>query len=255
MKVQKGKITERLARFTAETEYAKLPVEAVAAAKRAMLDYAGVTLAGSKEPAGRIMANLVRQMGCTPRAVVVGSGFRTSSSNAALANGTMVHALDYDDVGTNTGGYPISMHLTSVLLSAILSLGEERRALGQDVITAYVLSYEIASQLANAMGQDYGDDLGWHPSSPLGTVGASGASAKILNLDISQTVMAIGIAASQAAGLRQNFGTMTKAFHIGNAARSGVLSALMAKDGLTAASDSLGRTVWFLPRLLRWQRL
>ncbi len=239
MKVQKGKITERLARFIAETEYAKLPVEAVAAAKRAMLDYVGVTLAGSKEPAGRIMANLVRQMGCTPRAVVVGSGFRTSSSNAALANGTMVHALDYDDVGTNTGGYPISMHLTSVLLSAILSLGEERRALGQDVITAYVLSYEIASQLANAMGQDYGDDLGWHPSSPLGTVGASVASAKLLNLDISQTVMAIGIAASQAAGLRQNFGTMTKAFHIGNAARSGVLSALMAKDGLTAASDSL----------------
>ena len=233
------RITEQLARFVVETDYAKLPVETIAVAKRAMLDYVGVTIAGSLEPAGKLIANLVKQMGCTPQAAIMGAGFRTSSCNAALANGTMAHALDYDDIGTNTGGYLITVHLTSVLLSAILSLGEELRASGQSIITAYVLGYEVASQLANAMGPDYGDDLGWHTTSSLGTIGASVASAKLLNLDISQTVTAIGIATSQAAGLRQNFGTMTKPLHIGNAARSGILSALMAKDGFTAASDSL----------------
>jgi 2-methylcitrate dehydratase PrpD len=233
------RITEQFAEFIVTTSYAKLPSEAVAAAKRAVLDHVGVTIAGSLEPAGKKVAHLVKQMGCTPKAAVVGMGFRTSSCEAALINGIAVHTLDYDDVSINSGGYPVSIHLTSILLSAILALGEELKATGEDIITAYVIGYEVASQLANAMGADFGDDLGWHPSAPLGVVGAGAACSKLLNLDVSPVVSAIGIAASQAAGLRQNFGTMTKSFQIGNAARGGILSALMAKDGFTAASDAL----------------
>ena len=233
------KITEQFAKFVVETDYQKLPAEAVAVAKRAMLDYVGVTIAGSLEPAGMLVSNLVRKMGCLPKAAVVGAELQTSSPNAALANGTMAHALDYDDVSTTINEHPIAIHLTGVLLSAILPLAEELRASGRDIITAYVLGYEVASQLANAMGPDYGDNLGWHPTAPLGTIGAGAAAAKLLYLDMLQTVTALGIAASQAAGLRQNFGTMTKPFHIGNAARNGIISAILAKDGFTAASDPL----------------
>ncbi len=201
-KTKEVKITEQFSRFIVETNYQNLPAEAVAAAKRSILDCVGVTIAGSLEPAGRLVANLVRKMECAPKATVVGAGFRTSFANAALANGTMAHALDYDDVSTTMNRYPITVHLTSVILPVLLSLGEEVRASGRDIITAYVLGYEVASQLANTMGPDYGDNLGWHPSSPLGTVGASAAAAKLYKFNALQTEMALGIAASQAAGLR-----------------------------------------------------
>jgi len=232
-------ITEQFAEFIVETDYQKLPVKAVEAAKRATLDYVGVTIAGSLEPAGTLITNLVRSMESAPKAAVVGAGFRTSPLDAALANGTMAHALDYDDVSTTISEHPVAVHLTAALLSAILPLGEELRVSGRDIIASYVLGYEVASQLANAMGPDFGDDLGWHPTTILGTIGAGAAAAKLLRLNVSQTVVTLGIAASQAAGLRQNFGSMTKPFHIGNAARSGITGALLAKDGFTAASDSL----------------
>ena len=232
-------ITEQFAEFIVETDYQKLPVAAVEAAKRAMLDYIGVTIAGSLESAGRLIAKFVKEMEGAPRAAVVGAGFRTSPPDAALANGIMAHALDYDDVSTTISEHPVAVHLTGVMLSAILPLGEEIRASGRDIIAAYVIGYEVSSQLANAMGPDFGDDLGWHPTASLGTIGAGAAAAKLLKLNLSQTVTALSIAASQASGLRQNFGTMTKPFHIGNAAKSGIVSAILAKNGFTASSDSL----------------
>jgi len=233
------KISQQFARFVAGLDYEKLPDPAVAAAKRALLDYVGVTIAGSLEPAGRLVANLVRKTGGPPRATVIGAGFRTSPADAALANGTMAHALDYDDISTTISEHPVAVHLGSVLFSTILPLAEELGASGRDIITAYVAGYEVSSQLANAMGPDYGDDLGWHPPASLGTVGAAAAAARLLKFNLSPALTALGLAASQAAGLRQNFGTMTKPFHIGNAARSGIVSAMLAKDGFTAASDSL----------------
>ena len=233
------KVTELLAEFILETDYQKLPAEAVAAARRAVLDSVGVAIAGSLEPAGIIAANLVRKMGGTPTSVVVGRGFRTSAPNAALANGTMAHALDYDDVSSTLSEHPVGLHLTAVLLPVLLALGEERGASGRDIITAYVLGHEVASRIACAMSPDYNDSLGWHPTSPLGTIGACAAATKLLRLNMPQTVTALGISASQAAGLRQNFGTMVKPLHIGNAAKNGIISAMLAEEGFTAAPDSL----------------
>jgi 2-methylcitrate dehydratase PrpD len=227
-------VTRILAKFLAETQYEQLPVKAVRVAKQSILDCIGVTVAGSLEPAGRLIANVVRKMGGDPKAAVVGAGFRTSSPLAALVNGTMGHALDYDDVSPGIRGHP-----SVVLVPVLLSLGEELKASGQDIITAYVLGFEAQSRLGRAMSVGYSDDLGWHPTTPLGTVGAAATAAKLLKLDAAQTITALGIAASQAAGLRQNFGTMVKPFHAGNAAKSGIMSALLAREGFDAAQDSL----------------
>ena len=228
-------ITKQLAKLVAETDYERLPAEAVAAAKRLILDCVGVTIAGSLEPVGRLVADLVRRMGGTPQATVVGAGFRTSSPNAALANGAMAHALDYDDM--TSGG--IRGHPTAVLLPVLLSLGEELKASGREIIAAYVLGFEVESRLGEAMSAAYSDDLGWHPTAPLGTVGAAAVAAKLLKLNAAKTVTALSVAASHAAGLRQNFGTMTKPLHVGNAAKNGIISAMLARDDFTAAPDAL----------------
>jgi 2-methylcitrate dehydratase PrpD len=102
-----------------------------------------------------------------------------------------------------------------------------------------MVGFEAASAVGAAMSIDYSDDLGWHPTGPLGAIGAGATAARLLGLDVDKTAMAISLAASQAAGLRQNFGTMTKPFHAGNSARSGVVAAMLVKKGLTASTDGL----------------
>ena len=225
-------ITKRLAEFIVDTDTGSIPQAAFPAARDAFIDCLGVTLAGSQEEAGRIIASFLRKLGGEPRAAVVGWGFRTPPPEAALANGTAAHALDYDDVSPGIRGHP-----SVVLLPPVLALGEEAHASGREVLAGYIIGFEVASRVGNAMSADYSDDLGWHPTAPLGALGAAAASARLLRLDKRQTAMALGLAASQAAGLRQNFGTMTKPFHAGNAARSGVVAALLAAEGFTAAED------------------
>ena len=225
-------ITRRLAEFIVDTDTGSISQAAFSAARDAFTDCLGVTLAGSQEEAGRIMASFLRKLGGEPHAAVIGWGFRTSPLEAALANGTAAHALDYDDVSPGIRGHP-----SVVLLPPVLALAEETRAPGRELLAAYIIGFEVASRVGNAMSADYSDDLGWHPTAPLGSLGAAAASARLLKLDRMQTVMALGLAASQASGLRQNFGTMTKPFHAGNAARSGVVAALLAREGFTAAED------------------
>ncbi|MFH1381539.1 MAG: MmgE/PrpD family protein [Chloroflexota bacterium] len=233
------KITMQLAEFVAETDYPQLPPKAIAAAKRSITDCTGTAIAGSLEPVAKKVAAVVKKLKGVPQASVIGAGFKTSSLDAALANGAAAHALDYDDVCSTITENPVTIHLTAAVLPALLALGEEVKASGREIIAAYVLAYEVASRLANAMGPDYGDDLGWHPTAPLGTVAAAAGAAKLLKLSPRKTAIAIGIATSQAAGIRQNFGTMVKPFHMGNASRSGILSARLAREGFTAALDSL----------------
>lgn len=227
-------LTRKVAEFVIETGYSDLPGEAVATTKRAMLDCVGVTLAGSVQPLGKLLAEFVREMGCPEKAVVAGSGFRSTAENSALVNGAMAHALDYDDVSHSIRGHP-----TAALLPGLLALGEEVKASGMDIITGFILGLEVAGRLCDAMGPDYPDDLGWHPTGPLATVGSAVASAKIMKLNVEQMVTAIGLGASQAAGLRQNFGTMVKPFHVGNSQRAGILSAKLARAGFDAAPDAL----------------
>ena len=219
-------ISERLARFVAETE--GVPQEAIAQAKRAVLDTLGVALAGSREESARAVAAWVREQGGRAEATVLGQGLRAPAPDAALANGVAGHALDFDDVSVPMRGHP-----SVPLLPAVLAVGEKAGSSGRDLLTAFVLGFEVETRLGRAIGEAH-YALGWHATSTLGTVGAAAACARLLGLDAGRTRMALGIAASLAGGLQQNFGTMTKPLHAGWAARNGVVAAELAARGFTA---------------------
>ncbi len=224
-------VTAQLAAFIVDTTAADIPPLAYARAKEAMLDGLGCALVGSPTPIGKLVTRYVHERSETPRAAVIGSGFKTSAALAALANGTMAHALDFDDVNWSMNGHP-----TVPLLPAVLALGQEVHAAGSDVLLAYVLGFEIETKIGLGVNPRH-YDLGWHATSTLGTLGAAAACAKLLRLDVERTRMTFGIAASTAAGLRQNFGTMTKPLHPGQAAMNGVTAAQLAHLGWTADAN------------------
>jgi 2-methylcitrate dehydratase PrpD len=226
--------TEELAKFVYELEFDRIPEEALLWAKDAILDCTGVALAGTQEEAGKIITNYVKEAGGRPEASVLGEDFKTSAANAALANGAMAHALDYDDyVLPNWTGHP-----TAPMLPAIFALGQRQRILGKEALQAYIVGFEVGGKIGAGLGRGH-YELGWHPTAPLGTMGAAAACCKILKLDVAQTRVALGIAASEASGLRQNFGTMTKPLHAGLAARNGLMAALLAEKGFTADGSVL----------------
>jgi 2-methylcitrate dehydratase PrpD len=222
-------VTEELATFSCGLEFEQIPEEALVWAKDALLDCTGVTLAGSREEAGRIITNYVRQAAGRPEAGVFAAGFRTAAAEAALANGTMAHAHDFDDYDTSTW----TGHPTAPLLPAIFALGQRQRASGREVLAAYIVGYEVGGRIGAGMGRGYYEQ-GWHATSLLGAMGAAAACCRILKLNVAQTRMALGIAGSEACGVRQNFGTMTKPLHCGLAARNGLMAALLAGEGFTA---------------------
>ena len=226
-------VTERLAQAVVETDFGQMPPEAISLAKQAILDCLGVTLAGSVTPTGQVITEFVKELGGEPQAIVLGSSFRTSAPNAALANGTMAHALDYDD-----GNHPMYGHPSAPVLPVVLALGEKQRVSGKEVLEAYLLGFEVEVKLGREMNMDH-YEKGWHATGTLGTMGATTAAAKILKLNVEKTRTAFGIAVSLAAGTRANFGTMTKPFHAGNAARNGIVAATLAHKGFTANLDGL----------------
>ena len=222
--------TEKLAKFIAETDFECIPKEAVHSAKNAILDWIGVTIAGSNEPVTAILAEQVKRMGAIGEAGVICRAFRTSTDLAAWVNGTASHALDYDDTFPNAAGY--NFHPTVPILSAVLALAEKKGASGKDVLTAYIVGIEVESRIGASIGR-YSSEIGWHPTPVVGTTGAVAASANMLKLNMQQARMALGIASSLAGGLLQNFGTMTKPLHAGNSAKNGIVAALLAKNGFT----------------------
>ncbi len=211
----------------------EIPAEARLQARRAILDTAGVTLAGSREEASRIVAGSVREQGGPLEASVLGHSFRAPASEAALVNGTSGHALDFDDVSVSMRGHP-----SVPLLPAVLALGEKLGRSGREVTEAFVLGFEVQAKVGKAIGERH-YALGWHATSTLGTLGAAAACARLLRLDAGRTQAALAIAASLASGLQQNFGTMTKPLHAGWAARNGVVAASLAQRGLTADGRAL----------------
>ncbi len=224
--------TEKLARYIVETNYEQIPNEALDVTKKLILDTLGVTLAGCNEPGSKLITEYVKEEENKPEAGVIGGGFKTLASQAAWVNGTMAHALDYDDWCIPFGGHP-----SVVILPAILALGEKHYASGKEVLLSYITGFEAATKLGPVCLRHY--MIGWHMTSSLGSIAAVAAAAKLLKLDIEQTKTAIGIAASLASGLKQNIGTMTKPLHAGNAARNGIVAALLAQRGFTADKSIL----------------
>jgi 2-methylcitrate dehydratase PrpD len=171
-------------------------------------------------------------MGGVPQASVIGGGFKTSPYLAALVNGTVGHSLDYEYIATSLIGHP-----SVFLVPPILAIGEMVGTSGEDVLAAYIIGYETACHIAKPILQSHYVQ-GWHSTATFGTLGAAASVARLLNLNTYQVRETLGIAASMAGGLRQNFGTMTKPLHAGVAAAHGIQAAHLAQAGFTA-DDSI----------------
>jgi 2-methylcitrate dehydratase PrpD len=225
--------TALVAEFIVKSRREELPQAVVEQAKRAILDSVGVMLAGSVEPPARIIQRLAEAEGGAPLATVLGTPLRTGGVWAALANGTAGHALDFDDTNFAMMGHP-----SVPVLAAALAAGELALADGQALLHAFLLGFEVETTLGEVVNPvQY--QRGFHATGTLGALGAAAAAAKLLDLDPGQARHALAIAASQASGLKENFGTMTKPFHAGHAARSGVIAALLAREGFTASEAGL----------------
>src|SRR5574342_96327 len=222
--------TEKIAKFIVDTDYKDIPRDAVEKAKRSALDCLGAALAGVVEPVSQTVTGYVTKLGGPSQASVFGAGFKTSLQDAALANGCISHALDYDDCGVKIG------HPSVLVLPAVLSLGEHLGASGRDILTAYIVGLEIEGKLALhadfKLMQSRLNHQSWY-----GSIGAAAACAKLLRLDVAKTRMALGIAANFACGLSANHGSMVAPMAAGNACRNGVVAALMAQEGITANPD------------------
>jgi 2-methylcitrate dehydratase PrpD len=232
--------TSGLAEFVAKSRWEDCPTAAVDAARRAILDCLGVMLAGSAEPAARIIQKVADAEGGTPLCTVVGTGRRTGAVWAALCNGTAAHALDFDDTNFAMMGHPSAPALSAALAAAELTLAD-----GRALVHAFLLGFEVETSLAEVLNPPH-YERGWHATCTLGTLGAAAAAARLLGLDAVQVRTALAVAASQASGLKENFGTMTKPFHAGHAARSGVMAALLAREGWTASEQAIEGPQGFL---------
>lgn len=209
-----------------ELDFNKIDLEVLHWAKVGILDTVGVTLAGANESCASILSEVLK--GSSGPSVIFGTNQQCSALDAALINGIASHALDFDDCNNTMGGHP-----SVPILPALFALADEVKVSGKNFITAYVAGFEVETKLA-MMVNFYHYSKGWHPTSTLGIFGSAAACSKLLNLTQEQTKVALAIAASNASGLKANFGSMTKPLHIGRCAREGLLAAKLAKNGFTA---------------------
>ncbi|HAD86912.1 MAG TPA: hypothetical protein DCG48_06075 [Rhodospirillaceae bacterium] len=202
-------------------------------AKHAILDWFGVTLAGAQDELVDILVADAKDGGEEGAARLVGRSEKLTPAFAALVNGSASHTLDYDDVNKRLHGHP-----TVPVVPAVLALAEQKGLSGRDVIDAFIVGYEAECQIGESMGMSHYDH-GWHATATVGTFGAAAGCARLLGLNADQTAMALGIAATQAAGLKSMFGTMCKPLHAGKAAMNGMLAARLASRGFTSRPDSI----------------
>jgi 2-methylcitrate dehydratase PrpD len=224
-------LTQSLAAQSAGLADAAIPSAARELVRQCLLDYLGVAIAGAADPLVRIVLDELGEAGGAAEASVVGHSARLPALAAALVNGAAGHALDYDDVNMAMPGHP-----SVAILPALLALAEARRASGREVATAFVAGYETACRIGMAVRPGH-YDVGFHSTGTLGAFGAASACARLLGLDPERTAAALGIAGTQASGLKSQFGTMCKPFHAGKAAQNGLLSARLAARGFSSRPD------------------
>ena len=234
-------LTQEVAYFVARTRYRDIPKEVVHLTRGFILDGLGVALAGSTDECSRIVQAQIRQMKGKGESSIVGTALAAPAAKAALANGVAGHAMDYDDTQLSTSKeavYGLLTHPTTPVLAAALAVGEEEKITGEELVLAYLLGVEVECRIADAINPRHYQD-GFHSTATMGGIGAAMAVGKILRLKEEPLIRTLGIAASMASGLRENFGTMTKPLHAGRAAENGVTAAMLARDGFTAAANIL----------------
>ena len=224
-------LTRALAERAIALCYDELPAPVRELAEQCILDYLGVAIAGSQDPLVRILLDEMAEAGGSPQSSIIGHSVRLPVVSAALVNGSAAHALDYDDVNMAMPGHP-----SVPILPGLLALAELKESSGTEVITAFVAGYETACRIGAALQPGH-YNLGFHSTGTVGTFGAAAACARLLGLDAEAIAMALGIAGTQAAGLKSQFGTMCKPFHAGKAAQNGLLAARLAQRGFSSRID------------------
>jgi 2-methylcitrate dehydratase PrpD len=224
-------LTRTLAERAVAVTYESLPDEVRELARQCVLDYLGVGLAGADDELVRILLDELSETGGAAQAGVIGHGARLPMLSTALVNGAIAHALDYDDVNLAMPGHP-----SVAILPALLALAEEKKASGKAVIAAFVAGYETCCRIGMAMRPGH-YTRGFHATGTVGAFGAAAACAHLLGLDAEATGRALGIAGTQSAGLKSQFGTMCKPFHAGKAAQNGLLAARLAARGFSSRPD------------------
>ena len=230
-RTQAAELTRMLAARTSALNYDALPEEVRTLARQSVLDYFGVALAGADDPLVTILLDELAEAGGAAQAGIIGHKARLPALSAALLNGAIGHALDYDDVNLAMPGHP-----SVAILPGLLALAEARQSSGREVIAAFVAGYETACRIGSALRPGH-YNLGFHATGTVGSFGAAAACARLLGLDAEATARALGIAGTQAAGLKSQFGTMCKPFHAGKASQSGLLAARLAARGFSSRPD------------------
>jgi 2-methylcitrate dehydratase PrpD len=246
-------LTARVSRFVSGTRLDTVPAGVIRAAKHSILDGFGLAVAGARTEGVAIAAAEVASYDCRAGdATVLGTGTRLPARFAAFLNGMAIHADDYDDTQLAVlpdRVYGLLTHPTAPVLPAVLALAEHRvpehgsvsnhgGASGADLLAAYLVGVEVESAIAESISPRH-YDAGFHSTGTIGTFGAAAGAARLLSYDDATIAAALALAGSQASGLRENFGTMTKPFHAGHAAEGGLLAASLAGRGFTTAPDIL----------------
>lgn len=207
---------------------------AVERATVAITDTIGVALAGMDHEAMDMLKAVVLPTATAGAATILGSDLRLNALDAALLNGTAAHMLDYDDSNSQLLGHP-----SVAVLPALLALAEERGDVsGKEFVRAYIVGFETAARLGTGVGR-YQYTHGWHPTATIGVFGAIAACSVIAGLDTERAAMAIGLGAHMAAGVKSNFGSMTKPFGVGHAARNALMAVKLAQAGFTSGVEAL----------------
>jgi 2-methylcitrate dehydratase PrpD len=232
-------ITRALADYAMALTFEDLPEDVVEVAKHCLLDWIGVTLAGAKEPLTQILIEQIRADGGTPQATLIGDGRKANLAQAALINGSASHALDFDDVQQRLHGHP-----TAPIAPVVLALAECYGAGGKEILTALVAGIEVECRINVFMGENH-YERGWHSTATIGTFGAAVGASRMRRFSGEQCALAMGVAGTQAAGLRSMFGTMCKPLHAGKAAQNGLFAAQLVERGFTSRPDVLERPLGF----------
>ncbi|HSF18822.1 MAG TPA: MmgE/PrpD family protein [Vicinamibacteria bacterium] len=234
-------LTREVGRFVTETDFESLPPKLLELGRKSILDGLGLALSGSVAESGRIVQRYLVSQKLTGEATVIGTALTVPPRFAAFANGIGMHADDYDDTQLAVGAdrvYGLLTHPTAPCLPAALAVAEQNGLSGRDLSLAYHLGVEVETKVSEAMSPRHYQH-GFHSTATCGALASAVATSRLHRLDLESTVRAIAIAASQSAGLRENFGTMTKPFHAGRAAESGLLATDLARHGFTATDRIL----------------
>jgi 2-methylcitrate dehydratase PrpD len=226
-------LSKKLAKYSLEMSFEKLPPEVVTFTKLCILDYFGSAIAGSDKVPVQMISDLVKEVGGTEQANLF-TGGKSSVLNAALVNGSASHVVELDDIHKGS-----IIHAATVVIPAALAIAEWKKISGKELITAIVVGYEVCYRIGEAVSPSH--YYYWHNTATCGTFGAAIAAAKLLDLNEDQMIHALGNAGTQAAGLWEFIedGAMTKQLHSGKAAMNGVTSALLAQKGFTGPSKIL----------------